>query len=238
MHYYQFNIGDYVKSTRHLSPIEDLIYRRLLDLCYDTEKPLPEDPAKIARLIGLSENLTETQAILEDYFIKTQKGYIQKRVQKELKKYSAKASAARENGKLGGRPKKTQSVNLANPELTQSKAKQEPLNNNHLKESTKEKWLTPEWLNKQAWSEFESHRKEIKKPLTDLSRTKAANQLEGLNYDQQQQVIDKSIQGRWAGLFPDKVRNEENQRNSKPENSLERFTRKIRADIAAEDTHT
>jgi len=40
--------------------------------------------------------------------------------------------------------------------------------------------------------------------LTDLSRTKAANQLEGYSDIQQQSIIDKSIQGRWAGLFPDK----------------------------------
>jgi len=32
MHYYQFNIGDYSSHTRHLSLIEDAIYRRLLDI--------------------------------------------------------------------------------------------------------------------------------------------------------------------------------------------------------------
>lgn len=130
MHYYNFNIGDYMKSTRHLSLIEDLIYRRLLDVCYDTERPLPLDVAKVARLIGMRENPEETQAILDEFFSKTQKGWIQKRVQKELSKYSAKAETARANGKKGGRPKKTQLVNSGNPEETQSKAKQEPINNN------------------------------------------------------------------------------------------------------------
>ena len=76
--------------------------------------------------------------------------------------------------------------------------------NNDNKLNNKTLWLAPDWLNKKAWSEFEAHRKEIKKPLTDLSRTKAANQLEGYSDIQQQSIIDKSIQGRWAGLFPDK----------------------------------
>lgn len=74
------------------------------------------------------------------------------------------------------------------------------------------KWLAPDWLNIGAWEEFEAHRKEIKKPLTDLSRAKAANQLQGLTHEQQQQTINKSIQGRWAGLFPEKQNNETHQR--------------------------
>ena len=128
MHYYQFNIGDYAKSTMHLSPIEDLAYRRLLDRYYDTENPLETDLVKLCRFIRLPDNPNETQQVLEEFFSLTQKGWIQKRVQKELGAYSAKADAARANGKKGGRPKKTQSVNLANPTLTQEKAKQEPLN--------------------------------------------------------------------------------------------------------------
>jgi len=131
MHYYQFNIGDYAKSTKYLDPMEDLIYRRLLDICYDTEKPLPNSIDKITKLVGLKNNTIETQAILNEYFKLTKNGYIQKRVNKELSKYRAKADSARVNGKKGGRPKKTQSVNLANPPLTQSKAKQEPITNNH-----------------------------------------------------------------------------------------------------------
>lgn len=111
--------------------MEDLIYRRLLDVCYDTEKPLPKNIEKIAKLIGLKNNLTETQAVIEEYFKLTKSGYIQKRVQKELSKYKGKAEAARANGKLGGRPKKTQSVNSANPVETKQKANQEPRTKNH-----------------------------------------------------------------------------------------------------------
>lgn len=128
MHYYQFNIGDYAKSTAHLSDYEDLAYRRLLDLYYDSEKPIDLNIKKVCRLIRLKDFETETQAILDEFFKKTNNGYIQKRIKKEIDSYSAKSTAARANGKLGGRPKKTQSVNLANPGLTKVKPKQEPLN--------------------------------------------------------------------------------------------------------------
>ena len=39
MHFYSFNIGDYASHTRHLTPMEDLAYRRLLDIYYLHEQP-------------------------------------------------------------------------------------------------------------------------------------------------------------------------------------------------------
>jgi len=81
-------------------------------------------------------------------------------------------------------------------------------NNNVKKEKnvnkTKKEWVAPENLNMKAWKEFEQHRKEINKSMTDLSKTKAANQICGLSFEQQQATVDKSISSKWAGLFPEK----------------------------------
>jgi uncharacterized protein YdaU (DUF1376 family) len=41
VNFYSFHIGDYAAHTRHLTPIEDIAYRRMLDLYYTSEKPLP-----------------------------------------------------------------------------------------------------------------------------------------------------------------------------------------------------
>ena len=49
MFYYSFNIGDYQSHTSHLSEMEDLAYRRMLDWCYLHEKPLPEEVDEILR---------------------------------------------------------------------------------------------------------------------------------------------------------------------------------------------
>jgi hypothetical protein len=70
----------------------------------------------------------------------------------------------------------------------------------------REAWTPPEWVNPQAWADFEQHRREMRKPLSDLARTKAANQLQGMTAQQQQACIDASIQARWSGIFPDKHR--------------------------------
>jgi len=106
-------------------------------------------------------------------------------------------------------------------------------------EKTKVEWLSPDWLNKKAWAEFEAHRKEIKKPLTDLSRTKAANSLEHFTEIEQQSFIDTTIQNRWTGIFPKKLNGNSHEatksNNSRPESNLARLSRKLQADIAAED---
>ena len=132
MHYYQFNIGDYAAHTRHLSLLEDLAYRRLLDLYYSSEKPLIKDVKKLARLLTMSGHEAEITQVLEDFFSLSDDGYTQNRVNEEISKYHSKADSARANGKKGGRPKKpnpnpeeTQPVNSANPAESGSKAKQE-----------------------------------------------------------------------------------------------------------------
>lgn len=233
MHYYQFNIADYRKDTQHLTPIEHYIYRELIDWYYLDESPIPKKTQLVIRRLRLvTENNQDLINVLEEYFTETENGWVHGRIDQEIERYHNKAEVARANGNKGGRPKKprkTQPVNLANPEITQGKANQEPRTINQLKEKDKkEKWIPPDWLNLGAWSEFESHRKEIKKPLTDLSRTKAANQLQGLDHKQQQQVINKSIQSRWAGLFPESIKNEaHSQSYPRPESHHARQLREL-----------
>lgn len=134
MHYYQFNIGDYAKHTRHLTLIEDLAYRRLLDFYYTSEKDLTNNIDKLSRLIGMQKQKKEVGQVLEDFFILGDSCFYQKRVRDEINKYRSKADAARINGKKGGRPRKpneTQSVNLDNPEETESKTNHKPITINH-----------------------------------------------------------------------------------------------------------
>ncbi len=54
------------------------------------------------------------------------------------------------------------------------------------------------------WLEFEQHRKEIKKPLTELSRKKNMKILNELTSEQQHNSVDATIANRWTGLFPPK----------------------------------
>jgi len=124
--------------------MEDLAFRRMLDLFYESEKPLPFELKRIAKLIGMNEHQEEIRDVLNEFWDETENGWVNSRAKDEIDKYQAKADTARVNGKKGGRPKTqqepriTQSVNLANPEITGLKANHKPLTINQelIKENT------------------------------------------------------------------------------------------------------
>ena len=103
MHYYQFNIGDYASHTSRLKPIEDLAYRRMLDLYYLNEQPLSLCLSDVAREIGLSEYLDEVTYILNKFFIETELGFAQKRIDLEIKKYKSNHKSKIKAGKASAK---------------------------------------------------------------------------------------------------------------------------------------
>ena len=124
MNYYPFHIGDYAAHTRYLTLMEDLAYRRMLDLYYVSEKPL-EPAEQTARLIGMRDHVAEVGTILADFFEATEAGFINKRANEELDKFSlmkqgGRDGAAKRWGKGGDREA------IAPPSPPQS-----PPNSNH-----------------------------------------------------------------------------------------------------------
>jgi len=99
MHYYQFNIGDYVSHTRHLSPIEDIAYRRLLDAYYLSERPLNSGLTVVARQIGLRDFEQEVKIVLDEFFKLTEDGWINVRADKEIAHFKGKIEQASKAGK-------------------------------------------------------------------------------------------------------------------------------------------
>ena len=85
MHYYQFHIGDYASHTRHLSLMEDLAYRRLLDFYYLHEQPIKQ--REIARQIGMREHEQDVLTVLNEFFLSTDDGFISPRADEEIRKY-------------------------------------------------------------------------------------------------------------------------------------------------------
>ena len=65
MNYYPFHIGDYISHTSHLSDLEDLAYRRMIDLYYQTEEPFA-DIAWVARKVKSTPEIVKI--LLEEFF--------------------------------------------------------------------------------------------------------------------------------------------------------------------------
>ena len=122
MNYYSFHIGDYLSATAHLSIIEHGAYRRLLDIYYIHESPLPDDVKQIYRLVGArgKEEREAVDSVLAEFFQSTPEGFRHDRCDHEI----ALCNKNRANGKKGGRPSKNQ-----NPKETQTKTQPKPKTN-------------------------------------------------------------------------------------------------------------
>jgi uncharacterized protein YdaU (DUF1376 family) len=175
MHYYTFNIGDYRKDTGHLSTLEHGIYRQLLDWYYLDEKPIPKETETVIRRLrlGSDSDITALKSVLADFFVLQDDGYHQSHCDDAIAKYHAKAEVNKANGKLGGRPKKTQTVIFGNPDETESKGNQEPITNNQEPNkptpSRKREVVKPSNVSDAVWQDFITQRKAIKAPLTETA---------------------------------------------------------------------
>ena len=70
MNFYHFNIVKYQADTEYLNHVEDIIYRRLIDLYYLTEKPLTNDLSALANQIKMPGYEDEMVPVLEAFFVK------------------------------------------------------------------------------------------------------------------------------------------------------------------------
>jgi uncharacterized protein YdaU (DUF1376 family) len=113
MIWYKFYLADYIMHTHHLSDAEDLAYRRLIDMYYHEEKPIPLETESVSRKIRLDLDIVES--VLNEFFDKTEEGYRHSRCDKEIGKYQHQVSINRKLAAKGGRPKKTESDTESEP---------------------------------------------------------------------------------------------------------------------------
>ena len=132
MHYYKFDVTNWQSATRHLTPEEEGVYIRLINHYYDTEEPIPLETQWVIRRLCLGSYVEIVQSILDEFFVKTDKGYEKEKCNSLIKEYKKNANKNRKNGAKGGRPRKlkaseeTQSVSSGKPVATQEKPKHNP----------------------------------------------------------------------------------------------------------------
>lgn len=96
INFYPFHIGDYMAHTAHLEPMEDLAYRRMIDLYYTREDLLPADPAEVAKLIRMRGYLDVVKSVLLEFFTNTEIGWLHKRCDYEISEMQSKRSKAQD----------------------------------------------------------------------------------------------------------------------------------------------
>ena len=85
MKWYKFAAAEYQIKTIHLTDAEDLAYRRLLDMAYLSEKPIPLDTNLVSRRVRIDQDIVEQ--VLSEFFEKTAEGYRNRRVEEEVLAY-------------------------------------------------------------------------------------------------------------------------------------------------------
>jgi uncharacterized protein YdaU (DUF1376 family) len=202
MHYYQFNIGDYISHTSHLEPLEDLAYRRLLDLYYLTEEPITQNIPLVSRRLRLGSEVIES--VLNEFFELTEFGYKNKRVEEEIAKYNQFLTKQKVNGIKGGRPKKTHGIPKPNPSLTQNNPKQEPINTKHTHISSS-KVNTPPNVSDETWSSFIAQRKLSKATISQTVINSFQREADKAGWTLEAALAETVARG-WRGFKADWVK--------------------------------
>lgn len=206
MHYYQFNIGDYQSHTSHLSDIEDLVYRRLLDWYYLHECPIPLDEAEVSRQIRMRSHIESIAIVLREYFERTDNGWIHHRANKEIAKADDKSVKASASAKARWSKKDANAL----PTLSESNATHNTLpitqdteHKTQKKKATVVAFVLPDWIEKETWDAFIQMRKRIGKPPTDYALKLIVDKLVRFKANGQdvKQVLEKSITSGWQDVF-------------------------------------
>ena len=89
-------MGDYATATPHLTDMQDLAYRRLLDVYYRFEKPIPIERQKTYLLVRAANKAMReaVDAILNEFFQQEEDGWHHRRCDAEI----LKAQGKMENG--------------------------------------------------------------------------------------------------------------------------------------------
>jgi uncharacterized protein YdaU (DUF1376 family) len=127
MRFYSFHIGDYASHTRHLTLMEDLAYRRLLDLYYMNERPLNARSADVARAINMREHEAEVATVLGEFFELVEgSGWVNRRADEEIVRCKSKQEQASRAGKMSAQRRFNARSTDVQPPITH-----DPLPNTH-----------------------------------------------------------------------------------------------------------
>ena len=163
MHYFQFEIKEWVSNTAHLTLEEEAIYLRLVNYYYDSEKPIPNDIEMISRKLRIA-NIQMAYAILHEFFTECESGFVHSRCDLEIAKYHAKSEQASRAGKASAQKRfNTRSADVQ-PIINHKSLiiNQESINKKQTKAMP-----TPAGVSDDLWKDFLVYRKRLKAPVTD-----------------------------------------------------------------------
>lgn len=116
--------GDYLRDTRHLSPLKHGIYLLLIMHCWDQKGPLPLDEQECAGIANCrsSDEIESLRYVLDRFFVRMDDGHYNSRMQREIERAEVLSHARSAAGRIGYQAKAKQLLSKS-----QAIAKQVPL---------------------------------------------------------------------------------------------------------------
>ena len=158
MHYFYLQIKEWIANTAHLTTEEEAVYFRLILTYYDSEQKIPLEPSLIFRKLRIANKDTGL-AILEEFFTKTENGWIHERCDLEIARYHSMAEAGKRGAlkrwaKGGDTPPIDPPIAIKNKELI--------IKNKELNKALD----PPDGVSVDLWNDFLVYRKRMKSPVT------------------------------------------------------------------------
>lgn len=145
--------------------MEDLAYRRLLDWYYLHELPIPLEVTEVARQIRMRTHSDCIASVLQEYFERTDDGWIHNRADKEIAKVGEKSEKASASAKARWKKKDANAL----PTQSEGNATQDT---EHITQDTRHKKKTtsvvcPPDVEQQIWDDWKQLRKAKNAPVTE-----------------------------------------------------------------------
>lgn len=95
--------GDYLRDTRHLTPLKHGVYLLLLMHCWDSRGPVPLDEQECAGIANCrsADEIEALRYVLEKYFTRMEDGWYNHRIQAEIERAQAISSKRKDAGFKG-----------------------------------------------------------------------------------------------------------------------------------------
>ena len=203
MHYFQFEIKEWVSNTAHLSLEEEAIYLRLVNFYYDSEKPIPSDIEMISRKLRIA-NIQMTYAILHEFFTECESGFIHDRCNLEIAKYHAKSEQASRAGKASAEKRFNSRSTAVQPIINQ-----ESLIINHKSNKTIQ---APEGVSIEVWNDFVAQRKKARAVVSETVIKSIAKEAQKAGWSLEQALAECAARG-WRGFKAEWVKDKETPAN-------------------------
>ena len=203
MHYFQFEIKEWVSNTAHLSLEEEAIYLRLVNFYYDSEKPIPSDIEMISRKLRIA-NIQMTYAILHEFFTECESGFVHNRCNLEIAKYHAKSEQASRAGKASAEKRFNSRSTAVQPIINQ-----ESLIINHKSNKTIQ---APEGVSIEVWNDFVAQRKKSKAVISENVINSINKEAQKAGWTLEQALAECAARG-WRGFKADWVKDKQTAAN-------------------------